>query len=79
LLLNELRKSPATLRLSYVADIEDPDLVERRLEAVKSQIEDQWEALNCCYRLEIEPEVFWRLGEPPPQSVVRQRAGDRHD
>jgi uncharacterized repeat protein (TIGR01451 family) len=79
LLLNELRKAPSTLRLSYVADIEDPDLVDRRLEAVKRQIMEEWEALDCCYQLTVEPEVFWRLGEPPPQSVVRQREGDRHD
>jgi hypothetical protein len=75
LLLRELRKSPATLRLSYVADIEDPDLVERRLAAVKKEIADEWEALNCCYQLTIEPEVFWRTGEPPPRSLVRERAG----
>ncbi len=30
LLLEELRKAPAVLRLSYVADIEDKALVERR-------------------------------------------------
>jgi uncharacterized repeat protein (TIGR01451 family) len=75
LLLSELRKSPATLRLSYVADIEDPELVERRLAAVKTEIAEAWEALNCCYRLTIEPEVFWRTGEPPPRSLVREGAG----
>ncbi|UCC15059.1 MAG: DUF11 domain-containing protein, partial [Gammaproteobacteria bacterium] len=79
LLLKELRRSPATLRLSYVADIEDEALVERRLEAVKQQIMDAWRALDCCYQLTIEPEIFWRVGEPPPLSVVRERAGDRHD
>jgi large repetitive protein len=65
LLLTELQKAPAVLRLSYVADLEDPALVEQRVEAVKRQIEDSWMQLNCCYRLEIEPEVFWRLGAPP--------------
>jgi uncharacterized repeat protein (TIGR01451 family) len=79
LLLKELRRSPATLRLSYVADIEDEALVERRLEAVKQQIMDAWRALDCCYQLTIEPEIFWRVGEPPPLSVVRERAGDRHE
>jgi hypothetical protein len=24
-----------------------------------------WEELNCCYVLVIEPEVYWRLGGPP--------------
>jgi hypothetical protein len=79
LLMKELRRSPATLRLSYVADIEDEALVERRLEAVKQQIMDAWRALDCCYQLTIEPEIFWRVGEPPPLSVVRERAGDRHE
>ena len=71
LLLEELRKAPAVLRLSYLADVEDEALVERRLEAVKKQISDAWEAMNCCYALTIEPEVFWRLGAPPGQPVVR--------
>jgi len=71
LLLEELRKAPAVLRLSYVADIEDAQLVDRRLEAVKKQVTKAWEAMNCCYSLTIEPEVFWRLGAPPKQPVVR--------
>ncbi len=65
LLLAELQHAPAVLRLSYVADLEDPALVERRVESVKRQIEDAWMKLDCCYRLEIEPDVFWRLGGPP--------------
>jgi hypothetical protein len=75
LLLEELRKAPAVLRLSYVADVEDEALVERRLEAVKRQVTEQWEALNCCYRLTIEPEVFWRLGAPPERPVVNTQDG----
>jgi hypothetical protein len=63
LLLEELRKGPAVLRLSYLADIEDPRLVERRLEAMKQQLSSAWEALDCCYRLEVESEIFWRRGE----------------
>jgi hypothetical protein len=38
MLLEELRKAPAVLRLSYVADIEDAALVGRRLESVKGQL-----------------------------------------
>ena len=34
LLLEELQKGPAVLRLSYLADVEDPKLVERRVEAM---------------------------------------------
>jgi uncharacterized repeat protein (TIGR01451 family) len=71
LLLEELRKAPAVLRLSYVADIEDAALVDRRVEAVRQQVIEAWEAMNCCYPLTIEPEVFWRLGGPPKQPAVR--------
>jgi uncharacterized repeat protein (TIGR01451 family) len=71
MLLEELRKAPAVLRLSYVADIEDPALVEQRMAVLKKQITEAWEAMNCCYPLTIEPEVFWRLGAPPKQPVVR--------
>jgi len=75
MLLTELEKAPAVLRLSYVADVEDPDLVNRRLEAVKKQIMDAWEALACCYKLTIEPEVFWRLGAPPQQADLDKASG----
>jgi uncharacterized repeat protein (TIGR01451 family)/fimbrial isopeptide formation D2 family protein len=71
LLLNELRKAPATLRLSYVADVEDPRLVEQRLAAMKQDIIEAWEALDCCYQLTVEPEVFWRRGGPPERPVVQ--------
>jgi hypothetical protein len=74
-LLNELRRAPSTLRLSYVADIEDPELVDQRLAAIKKQVMEAWQALDCCYRLTIEPEVFWRRGGPPDQSAVRLREG----
>ncbi len=69
LLLEELKKSPATLRLSYVADVEDPDLVERRLKAVEQEITGAWEAFAWSYRLTIEPEVFWQRGAPPDLTV----------
>ena len=71
LLLEELRKAPAVLRLSYVADIEDAELVDRRVEAVRKQVTEAWEAMNCCYLLTIEQEVFWRLGAPPKKPLVR--------
>jgi len=67
LLLEELRKGPATLRLSYLADVEDPRLVNDRVAAIKNQITTAWQALNCCYTLVIEPEIFWRRGQPPEQ------------
>jgi hypothetical protein len=65
LLIEELHKNPAVLRLSYVADIESESLVEQRLEAMKDRILAAWEARDGDYVLEIEPEVFWRLGGPP--------------
>jgi uncharacterized repeat protein (TIGR01451 family) len=65
LLLDELQKGPAVLRLSYIADVETEALVEKRLELLKSQIMTEWQELNCCYELVIEPEIFWRLGGSP--------------
>src|SRR5262245_1326840 len=67
LLIDELKRSPATLRLSYIADVEDPALVDQRLAALKAEIMQTWEAQHCCYQLTIEPEVFWRRGGPPDQ------------
>jgi uncharacterized repeat protein (TIGR01451 family) len=64
LLLDELRKAPSVLRLSYVADTEDEALVEQRLEAFKRQLTEAWDAKKDGYVLAIEPEVFWRRGGP---------------
>jgi uncharacterized repeat protein (TIGR01451 family) len=68
LLLEELQKGPAVLRLSYLADVEEPRLVDRRVKALKRQIENAWKGLACCYELAIETEVHWRLGGPPDRS-----------
>ena len=75
LLLDQLRKAPAVLRLSYLADLEDEKLVERRMEAMRQRIAESWEALNCCYQLTIEKEVFWRLGAPPGQARLLDASG----
>jgi uncharacterized repeat protein (TIGR01451 family) len=75
MLLDELEKAPAVLRLSYLADVEDADLVERRVQAIRKQITESWEAMNSRYQLTIEPEVFWRLGGPPEKSAVRDPSG----
>jgi len=75
ILLDELQKAPAVLRLSYLADVEDADLVERRVQAIRRQITESWEAKNSSYQLTIEPEVFWRLGGPPEKSAVREPSG----
>jgi uncharacterized repeat protein (TIGR01451 family) len=68
LLLEELRKAPSVLRLSYVADTEDAALVDRRMEAVKRQLTK--DAASDSQMLTIEPEVFWRLGGPPKRHNV---------
>ena len=70
-LLGELRKAPSVLRLSYVADTEDAGLVERRMQALKRQVAEAWDADKDRYMLTIEPEVFWRRGAPPKRSDLR--------
>ena len=65
MLLRELATAPAALRLFYVADVEEEALVEQRLEALKQEILTAWDEKNCCYKLVVEPEIFWRLGGPP--------------
>ncbi len=70
MLLEELRKAPATLRLSYVADVEDARLVDRRLAAVQQQITDAWKAQKG-EPLTIEPEIYWRRGAPPGGPMTR--------
>ena len=62
LLLKELRKAPAVLRLSYLAEVESEALVEQRLKALKKEISGRW---GDGYPLTIETETFWRRGAPP--------------
>ena len=78
MLMKELQKAPAILRLSYLADVENEQLVQRRLEAIKSEIASRWQSqnANATYQLTIEPEVFWRLGAPP-QHAVGDRSGEQ--
>ncbi len=75
LLLQELRKAPSVLRLSYVADTEDASLVARRVDAVKRQVKEAWDAASGGYRLTIEPEIFWRRGAPPKRPDAPARDG----
>jgi hypothetical protein len=42
------------------------------MEVIKAEIGTRWHSLNAAYELSIEPEVFWRLGAPPQQAVVRK-------
>jgi uncharacterized repeat protein (TIGR01451 family) len=73
LLLTELRKGRSVLHLSYLADVEDKPLVDRRLEAVDKSIRDAWRAMNCCYELTIEREIYWLRGSPPKEPAERLR------
>src|SRR5262249_28293100 len=67
LLMQELQKEPAVLRLSYLADVEDPKLVERRVAAMTKLVPDTWAESHGGYPLVIEHEVFWRTGKPPSE------------
>jgi uncharacterized repeat protein (TIGR01451 family)/fimbrial isopeptide formation D2 family protein len=77
LLMTELRAAPAVLRLSYLADLEDPQLVDERLKMLQRRIEEAWVATEGgpSYDLKIEPEVFWRRGEPTRANERRRRDG----
>ncbi|WP_226702045.1 DUF11 domain-containing protein [Microbulbifer elongatus] len=70
LLLERLQEAPSVLRLSYLAENEDPALVDARLETIKARIAEDWAALDCCYPLNIETEIFWRRGAPPERGGV---------
>jgi uncharacterized repeat protein (TIGR01451 family) len=72
-LLAELRKAPAVLRLSYVADTEDAALVDRRVKAVQRHVTEAWDP--AVYPLTIEPEIFWRKGAPPRRPEVPAPSG----
>lgn len=65
LLLSELSKGPAILRISYLADTERSGLVDDRIDAIKQVISELSEQENCCSMLTIETEIFWRRGSPP--------------
>jgi uncharacterized repeat protein (TIGR01451 family) len=62
--IEELKKGPSVLRVSYLADVEREGLVYKRLDALKEEITSQWERFDGGYRLGVETEVFWRRGAP---------------
>jgi uncharacterized repeat protein (TIGR01451 family) len=64
LLLKELKKAPAILRLSYLGDIEREGLVQKRLATLKKIVSKKWKQSGGGYRLAIETEIFWRRGAP---------------
>jgi large repetitive protein len=63
-LLDELRKAPSVLRLSYLADVERESLVNKRLAALQKEITGQWDRWDGGYPLAVETEIFWRRGAP---------------
>jgi hypothetical protein len=63
-LIEELKKAPSVLRFSYLADVESPGLVRKRLAALKKTITSQWDRSAGDYRLIVETEIFWRRGAP---------------
>ncbi len=63
-LLEELRKAPSVLRLSYLGDVEPEGLALERLEALKKEISARWARSGAGYRLTVETETFWRRGAP---------------
>jgi uncharacterized repeat protein (TIGR01451 family) len=63
-LIEELKKAPSVLRLSYLADVEREGLVRKRLDALKKEITNRWDRSDGGYRLDVETEVFWRRGAP---------------
>ena len=69
LLIIELQKSASILRLSYLGENETEGEVDDRLDAIEEHISDRWQELDCCYKLTIEKEVFWRKGNPSDRKV----------
>lgn len=69
LLIKQLKDKPSILRLSYLADVDDEDLVDDRLDKVKQDIIDKW-LVDEKYKLTIETEIFWRRGGPPDQGGI---------
>ena len=63
-LLEELKKGPSLLRLSYLGDVESKGLALKRLDALKKEITARWKQSGAGYRLTIETEFFWRRGAP---------------
>lgn len=64
LLVEELDRSPAILRLTYLADLETPRLVDQRLRAVRGLVARRWRERDGAYALNIEQTVHWRRGGP---------------
>ena len=51
----QLTDKPSLIRLAYLQGA-DVELLNKRVSALREQIEKRWQGLNCCYRLVIETE-----------------------
>jgi len=63
-LLEELRKGPSVLRLSYLGDVEPKALALERLAALKKEITARWKQSGAGYQRPLRPKSFWRRGAP---------------
>ncbi len=76
-LLPLLKEQVSVLRINYLADYEAEALAEKRLALIKSLVTERWEALDCCYNLIIEEELYWRTGKPrtlSPQDLSQRES-----
>jgi len=64
-LLPLLQQAISVLRINYLAEFESEALAEERLAQIKELFSERWQALDCCYNLIIEEEIYWRNGGPP--------------
>jgi hypothetical protein len=69
MLITELQRDPSILRLTYLGENESERLVDDRLDAIEQKVADRWQEIDCCYKLTIEKEVFWRKGKPGGRQV----------
>ena len=63
-LITELQKDASILRLTYLGENETRGQVDDRLDAIEDMVAKRWKEIDCCYKLTIEKEVFWRKGKP---------------
>lgn len=73
-LIDELSTERSVLRLSYLADLEDPDLVEARVAEIKKQVIEAWPEAEAGYPLTVEQQTFWRRGAPVQRPAGKQEA-----
>ncbi|WP_284209278.1 hypothetical protein, partial [Chitiniphilus shinanonensis] len=57
-LLPTLQSTPSILRLAYRQSGAPPELVQRRLKALRQDMGDYWHALGNAYPLQIEEEIL---------------------